>query len=908
MTTIDFQTTFADDPRPASGGSASGRAGAQLLRLAPAAYDDFGQTLAGSDRPGAREISNAVFAQTGDRPNPQGASSLLWVWGQFLDHDIARTPGNAAQAGTAPIPVPTGDPVFDPGGVGGRTIAFSRSGFIGTTGDDEPREFRNFITAFLDGSQLYGSSQAELDALLEPGGAKLRLSADGLILFNGNAPVAGDARAAENVALLSLHALFAREHNRFVDELVAANDAAGAPPLSVAAQFEGARARVEAILQAVTYDEFLPTLLGVGAIPDYAGFKSGVSAQMSIEFTTAMYRVGHTLLSPVIRRMTEAGDAIDQGDLALRDAFFSQSRLAQDGGVDPILRGMATTRSQAVDTFIVEDVRSFLSLGPGGAGGFDLAALNIQRGRDHGLPSYVAMRAALGLAPKTTFAQITDDPQVAARLAAVYGTVDKIDLWVGGLAETPLPGGMVGELFSVVMIEQFARLRDGDPFWSEGRGFSAAEKAALWSTTLSDVIRRNSGVLYLQDQALAAFARVGGDEGNDTLSGGAGRDLVVGFDGDDQLNGLGGADHLFGADGADRLDGGLGADTMEGGLGSDVYVVDNPGDVVRGETPGAAGGVDTVRATVSFALPDHVENLVLVGPAATLGVGNAGDNRIEAGAAPARLEGLDGSDTLVGGTGRDTLVGGDGADSLLGGDGSDNLSGGDGGDTLLGGNFWDRLNGGAGDDLLVGGAQDDTVSYLGAPTGVVIDLNLTGPQNTVGWGVDTIREVENVFGTGFADTVIGNGANSRLEGEGGDDLLNGGPGGNDTLIGGAGADTLIGGFGFDVFVFLSVAHSTPDAPDVLRSVGGAVAFSGPGAAQADLIDVSAVDADESASGVQDFVFGLRGAGGLFTIDDATSTATLLLGNVDDDPAAEFVVRIEDGATRASAYSAADFLV
>ncbi len=96
-----------------------------------------------------------------------------------------------------------------------------------------------------------------------------------------------------------------------------------------------------------------------------------------------------------------------------------------------MLRGLARQRAQEIDPFVVDAVRNFL-FGPPGAGGFDLAALNIQRGRDHGLPSYNQARVEYGLAPVQTFADLTTNPAVQARLASVYATVEEVDALGGG--------------------------------------------------------------------------------------------------------------------------------------------------------------------------------------------------------------------------------------------------------------------------------------------------------------------------------------------------------------------------------------------------------------------------------------------------------------------------------------------
>jgi hypothetical protein len=284
-----------------------------------------------------------------------------------------------------------------------------------------------------------------------------------------------------------MHALFVREHNRLAGEILAAE-----PGLSDEEVYQRARAIVGAQMQVITYKEFLPVLLGPGALPPYAGYEPGVDPSISTEFATACYRLGHTMLSSAILRRTASGSTIPEGDLPLRDAFFAPSLLVDEGGLDPILRGLAMQRMQTIDMFVVDDVRNFL-FGPPGSGGLDLVSLNLQRGRDHGLGSYNQTRTAIGLSPVTSIAEITTDPARQARLQAAYSDVDEIDLWIGAISEDPVADGMVGETLRTVLVDQFQRVRDGDRFWYQNF-FSGDLLAELEKTRLSDIIRRNTGI------------------------------------------------------------------------------------------------------------------------------------------------------------------------------------------------------------------------------------------------------------------------------------------------------------------------------------------------------------------------------------------------------------------------------
>jgi hypothetical protein len=204
------------------------------------------------------------------------------------------------------------------------------------------------------------------------------------------------------------------------------------------------------------------------------------------------------MVSPQILRMNDDGSPDPAGPLLLEQAFFDPSLMDQQVEIDALVKGMSMQRMQEVDARVVDPLRNAL-FGPPGAGGLDLAALNIQRGREHGLPGYNDLRVALNLAPAESFADITSDVALQLSLADVYDSVDDVDAWIGALAEDHLPGASVGELLAVGLSDQFVRMRDGDRFyylWDDD--FTVAEREALAATRLSDILARNTGVTSLQ--------------------------------------------------------------------------------------------------------------------------------------------------------------------------------------------------------------------------------------------------------------------------------------------------------------------------------------------------------------------------------------------------------------------------
>ena len=471
----------------------------QLIRLADSDYSDGLSTPAGEDRPSAREISNVIAAADSSETNDRYLTDIFWVWGQFLDHDITLTEAAHDEDGNPlesfPIEVPTGDIFFDPDGDGDAVINLNRSIF--EEDENGVRQQINQITAFIDGSVVYGSDE-ELAAQLRTFQGGLLATSDGDLLPYGEDGffLAGDIRANENVALTAMHTIWVREHNRIATELAAEN-----PDLTDEELYQQARQIVTAQLQAITFNEFLPAMFGNDAVSKYHGYDPTVDPSIANEFSNAAYRFGHSMLSSELLRLDEDGNVASEGNIALLNAFFNPSEL-ENHGIDSVLRGATVNLAQELDNEVVDDVRNFL-FGPPGAGGFDLASLNIQRGRDHGLSDYNSTRVALGLGAVESFSDISSDPEVAAKLEELYGTVDNIDLWVGGLAEDHLPGSSMGETFTTIIIDQFERLRDGDRFWYENV-FSGDALKEIKGTSLADVIERNSDISGLQENVFFA--------------------------------------------------------------------------------------------------------------------------------------------------------------------------------------------------------------------------------------------------------------------------------------------------------------------------------------------------------------------------------------------------------------------
>lgn len=396
-----------------------------------------------------------------------------------------------------------------------------------------------------------------------------------------------------------------------------------------------------------------------------------------------------------------------------------------------------------------------------------------------------------------------------------------------------------------------------------------------------------------------------GGAGNDTMYGGAGNDVYAvdssadvvteyGGNGSDTvaasvtytlganvenltltgiaaINGTGNAlaNVLIGNSANNALSGGSGADTMQGGAGDDSYTVDSTADVV---VESADEGIDSVNASVTYALAANVEKLALTGTSNLSGTGNASANTLTGNSGANRLDGGDGNDTIDGGAGNDTMIGGLGndvyyvnvatdvvteaagagtdgvfssvtltlaanvenltltgtsgikgtgnalANVLVGNSGANSLSGGDGNDTI---------DGGAGTDTMVGGLGNDTF-YVDALTDVVTEAASGGTDTVMSSNTYTLgTNLENLTLTGagavngagnsVANALTGNTAANTLTGNAGADTLDGGAG-NDSLIGGAGADVYRFGIG-DGIDTISENDATANIKDAVQFVG-----------------------------------------------------------------------------------------
>ncbi len=463
-----------------------------------------------TDRPNPRYLSNALFAQDAANPNTKGLSSFVYVWGQFLDHDIGISPTDATDK--ASISLPPDEPIFT------NDISFSRSKVSPFTGSYNARRPINLLTSWIDGSQVYGSDVERAHWLRTFNNGQLKVSSGNLLPYNtidgeagsttdplapdmdnldrGASPhfVAGDVRASEQPGLTALHVIFLREHNRICEELI--NQGYVEDELI----YQTARKQVAGLIQAITFNEFLPAL-GIN-LRKHDGYNPYIRPDAMNAFTTAAFRIGHTMVAEEFILLDDDCNAV-RDNLSLEEAFFNPRWIAQLG-VEPFLKGFSTQLQEKIDGKIIDGLRNFLFAIPQlpGTFGLDLASINIQRGRDHGLKDYASIRHYFTGTRINEFNQINSDPTIWKPIAEAYNyDINKVDPWVGMLNETPVYGSAVGTSIYFILKSQFEELRDGDYYYYKNDPYlSQSEVRTIDGTSLADVIQRNADLSSLQAQ------------------------------------------------------------------------------------------------------------------------------------------------------------------------------------------------------------------------------------------------------------------------------------------------------------------------------------------------------------------------------------------------------------------------
>jgi peroxidase len=484
-----------------------GAADILLFREMPAVYgpSDPRNAMNGINRPSARKISNVLIDEPVTIFTTRELSTLVYQWGQFLDHEMTLTPTNTIES--VPILLPADEIVFT------ENIPFTRSEFRKTSGfQNSVRQQINLNTSWIDGSVVYGSDAKRARWLRTLSRGKMKTSAGNLLPYNTingeltgaidpTAPsmkndnggttktfVAGDVRASENPVLTSIHTLFVREHNRICDRLLREGQRDDEQI------YQMARKEAGALIQAITYQEFLPAL-GITLRP-FSGYRADIRPDIANTFATAAYRLGHTMVSDDVLLIDKACNEVGPGEMDLISVFWNP-QLVADYGIDVFLKGSASHDQYQTDTKINDVLRNFLFGNPNDPVrfGIDLGSLNIQRGRDHGLPDYNSARRFYTGRAALRFSDITSNDTVATALKNLYGSVNNIDLWIGILSEDHLRGKSVGNTLHEMLKAQFEKLRNGDYyFYLYDPNLPANIRTQIKNTKFSDVIKRNTSL------------------------------------------------------------------------------------------------------------------------------------------------------------------------------------------------------------------------------------------------------------------------------------------------------------------------------------------------------------------------------------------------------------------------------
>ncbi|GAV09341.1 hypothetical protein RvY_18899-2 [Ramazzottius varieornatus] len=346
------------------------------------------------------------------------------------------------------------------------------------------------------------------DVVMVPGGA----NALSCVAPSADKPCvdAGDVRINLHTGLVALHSLFLREHNRIAKFLV---DRSPAGPTDEMA-FQVTRKIVSAMLQHMAFKELLPLILGKKIYNDprnglalkengFANsYGSDVDATVMVEFAAAAFRL-HTLSGNELPLLMDNGT-----ETPFFLHFFNPNMWYKEGVLDKLIAGMARKRAQQFDADFSFVFQNQMYKAMDKPMGFDQLAVNIQRGRDHGLPTYPQMRKLCGLPPINDVSDLqrATSAQNAASLTSVYSHIDDTDFYAGGISEKPVNNeGLCGPTFACVLTEQFRRLKMGDRFFYENDNVLTPEQLTeIRRVSLASIMCLNSPIDKLQARVLEA--------------------------------------------------------------------------------------------------------------------------------------------------------------------------------------------------------------------------------------------------------------------------------------------------------------------------------------------------------------------------------------------------------------------
>ncbi|KAI4456683.1 oxidase/peroxidase [Holotrichia oblita] len=482
--------------------------------------------------PSSRKISTMIHR---DKNRSVPTITLMFMqWGQFLDHDVTLTATSRAFNNSVPrccLPGSTGllppefmhpecMPIQVPrddwfmGRFGMRCMEFIRSAPATRIDCDLGwREQINQVTSYIDGSMIYGSDVRKAESLRTFRGGLLQYGRRGSNNFPRDPPegeicrtgaistscfLGGDSRFGEQPALTAMHTIWLRFHNQVAGVLQATN-----PQWSDEKLYQEARRIIGALIQHITYKEFLPVLLGPEVIElfglslkskeYYTSYDQTINPATANSFSTAAFRFGHSLVQNSFVRSTINHQRL-RNNVSIHDEHENPENIWSQGSLGRLILGLSNQPTQMRDEFIGDELTNHLFQSGEAPFGMDLAAINIQRGRDHGIPPYTSWRQPCSLSPINDWNDLSKvmRADTLKLFQSLYAHVDDIDLYSGGLAEKPVKGGMVGPVFACIIAQQFLNYRKGDRFWYENgdleSSFTPAQLQQIRKMTFAHII------------------------------------------------------------------------------------------------------------------------------------------------------------------------------------------------------------------------------------------------------------------------------------------------------------------------------------------------------------------------------------------------------------------------------------
>jgi len=500
------------------------------------AYDDMVITprhsVSGADLdlPSGRILSLLVHA---DNKMCGLSANMMHIWfGQMLNHEMSKKVGSRAlrccdetedmnNLMCYPITLDPSDDHYM--GADISCMSFTRSQHaVSDHCRLGPMNQLNAQSGVMDGSSWYGADKATAD--------KFRAGYGGRLIVDDVSPLkdllpgkncrqisgedndckadAGDSRVSESYGLTMVTTLWWRVHNYMADTLHDMH-----PLWNDDQIFMEARRIAVAILQHTAFNEYFPLFIGMENARKYdilpgpgffKGYNSKVNPQIANVVSTAAFRASHAMIAGHIEYRHVNGTIVDTEEMS----EILNSEL--DHTVDETVMGALLQCHHTEGPSMTHQLRGLMFKNDAGIGN-DLAAINIQRGRDHGLPGYNKWRKWCGLEPITDWKQLYQvfyDYETVDLMKQLYLSVDDIDIWVATISEKTLPGAVVGPTGACIMGRGLRELKIGDRFWYENGGmknsFTPAQLAAIKKIRFSSLVCELTDEIYqVQPWALA---------------------------------------------------------------------------------------------------------------------------------------------------------------------------------------------------------------------------------------------------------------------------------------------------------------------------------------------------------------------------------------------------------------------